>query len=91
MVKSIRVTKVGPTMEDRLTASNSGCVCQGQRVIILHKLFSLLLIYSVLYWPYLLIPWEVSLHQQGLSASFFKACFLKHYKCASQQFKDHPL
>lgn len=69
------MTKVGPTMEDRLTVSNSGCVCQGQRVIILRKLFSLLLIYSVLYQPYLLIPWEVSLHQQGFQPVSSKPVF----------------
>lgn len=80
---------MGPTMEDRLTDSNSGCVSQGQRVIILHKLFSLLLIYRVLAISFDSLGGFSS--SAGLSAHFFEGCFLKHYKCASQKFKDHPL
>lgn len=78
---------MGVSVENRLTVCNSGCVCQGQRVIILHKLFSLPLIYSV---PVLSSDSMGSFSSSaGLSAHLFEACFLKQYKCALQQVKDH--
>lgn len=67
---------MGVSVENRLTVCNSGCVCQGQRVIILHKLFSLPLIYSVL----VLSSDSLGSFSSSarLSAHFFEVCFLKH-------------
>lgn len=80
--------EMGPNIEDKLMASDSGFVFGGQRLIISHKLFSLLLICSVLALSFVSLGGFSS--SSRLSVHFLKVCFLEHENWACTSSKAIP-